>query len=905
MRPVGAMLEILRCSSSDEKLALFNAVDPDLDTWIVSDLQSKWHLQRELIRRRGVLEQTAVLRATELWKRFAFQLFPRTHILSHELAQTLFWNWIEPLHLPWARSPQAVPVVLKQMQMWTSVFSNPHFEDLMGQWFQENPESYVRWGHWFELCTTIWKRCQDENLLMQSWLPAMLLSQDLNRLKWEKPLTFDLGPQISQVEGQLIQELAKIFKVRVLYPEAPWLGMMKNTLRPYELLVGENESGEKDWQPEVGDFVSFGRFSTQLAEVKDAVARVRGWLESGVRPHQIAIVAPEIEEYWPALQMYLEQEGIPAAKPLGARLGGFLEMAQWSSALRTANSQISSGDLEVYLFSRPSSPRLSFDVFKVLFTNVYDAGDLGRARDLFESAAKPLPNKAVKATEFIAWALGHWESDAETSRLLSLLQIFGQEVPAQLELMPSQWLSYLEGLLARRETNLRAADDNGIWCLSLNSAEWLPVTHGIFLNLNEGALRKVDHSPVSDSEGQRVFNDTGFAVGTNDRQELEFEFLWFLKKPWRELRLCFSATDFQGSVLTPSRLWMWAGFVGGQLKKAAESPLRTRWDELQAQSVEALSVERGFSKERSENMLLAFERDFGGEVNTWGRTNQDRLSASGLERYWACPFIFAAERKLKLVDDPLLDLDLDRRTRGNLLHGLVEQLSIEPMRYDWVDEEIEALVDQTRAKGNIQVGDERLWPAIRAQHVRLGKQFLVFERDWRKRFPQTKTIARELAFEADWGGLKMSGRIDRVDQDSHGRYAVIDYKASAMGTSNWKVWTKNRKIQLSLYAYLIENAMTSLPPAAVVAANYYVVKDGDRRKGFHLRDEAAELYGGGDKHQNFLTAEDKAQLFLELQEMIGQTIEDISEGKLNPDPDDYKTCDGCNWRSLCRAKHLN
>jgi RecB family exonuclease len=897
------MLEILRCSTSNDKLGMFNDIDADRETWIVSDLMSKWHLQRELIQRRGVLEQTAVLRATELWQRFAFQLFPRTHILSHELAQTLFWNWIEPMNLPWARSPQAVPVVLKQMQMWMSVFSDPNFEDLMGQWFRDNPESYVRWGHWFELCAEIWKRCQRENLLMVSWLPAMLLSQDLTKITWTKPLTFDLGPQISQVEGQLIQELAKIFTVRVLYPEAPWLGLMRNTLRPYELLLGQNENYSTDWRPDVSEAVSFGRFSTQLAEVKDTVARVRAWLEAGIRPHQIAVVAPDIEEYWPALQMYFEQEGIPAAKPVAAKIGGFLEMAKWASSLRTAMSKVSSGDLEVHLFAQSERPKLRFDEFRVLFSNVYDASDLSRAKNLFEGQA--LPSAPVPATDFIAWALGFWESSAETLRLMSLLQIFGQEVPAQLSLKPGEWLSYLEGLLARRECTLRPADDQGIWCVSLSSAEWLPVTHGVFLNLNEGALRTVDHSPVSDSEGQRVFTDTGYAVGTNDRQELEFEFLWFLKREWQELRLCFSSTDFQGSVLTPSRLWMWAGFVSKQLKREAEAPRPTRWDELQSLPVEKLTEVRGFEKTREESMLLAFRRDFDGSVNTWGRTTLERLSASALERYWACPFMFAAERKLKLSDDPQLDLDVDRRTRGSLLHGLAECLCTEPIRYDWSDQELMQLVDQVREKEQLLIGDERLWPAVRSQHVRLGKQFLAFEKVWRERFPETKTIGREIAFEADWGGLKMAGRIDRVDRDSQGRYAVIDYKAGAGGTTNWKTWIKNQRIQLALYAFLIENAMTGLPKASVVAANYYVIKDNDRRKGFHLKDETSELYSSSDRHMNFITEDDKAALFEMLQEMIGQTIEDLGEGQLNPKPKDFKTCNDCSWRTLCRAPHLN
>src|SRR5436190_17726440 len=111
------MLKIIRCERPEDKRALFSDFNPENHTWVVSDLQSKWHLQKLLLDKRGVLEDFSVLRATDLWKQLAFQLIPGAKVLSRELAQTLFWNWIQPLKLPWARSPQAIPVLLNQMQM--------------------------------------------------------------------------------------------------------------------------------------------------------------------------------------------------------------------------------------------------------------------------------------------------------------------------------------------------------------------------------------------------------------------------------------------------------------------------------------------------------------------------------------------------------------------------------------------------------------------------------------------------------------------------------------------------------------------------------------------------------------------------------------------------------------------
>jgi hypothetical protein len=182
------MLEVLRIDGPEDKRRLFAKADPIHGTWIVSDLQSKWHLQKEFIQARGVLEQTAVLRAQELWQRLCFQVAPQLQPLTMELAQTLFWDWIQEKNLPWARSPQAVSVVLAQMQMWMTIFSDPNHEDIMSQWFSDNQEAYVKWGHWFELSSEIWRRCQESNYVMTAWLPAVLLSQDLSQLHWRRTI---------------------------------------------------------------------------------------------------------------------------------------------------------------------------------------------------------------------------------------------------------------------------------------------------------------------------------------------------------------------------------------------------------------------------------------------------------------------------------------------------------------------------------------------------------------------------------------------------------------------------------------------------------------------------------------------------------------------------------------------
>lgn len=908
------MLRVHSVRGSHDKAEIFAKADPSSAAWVVSDLQSKWHLQRQWLERYGALEQNSVLRAGELWKHFAFQLRPEMRLLSMELAQTLIWNLVEPKRLPWLRSPQSVSVILKQMQMWVSVFGNSGYKELMAEWFGANPEAYVRWGHWFELCSELWETLQEQDLILAPWLPGVLLNEDLSSLRWDKKLIFDLGAQVSLVEGQLIRQLAGHLDITVLYPEAPWLALMPDTLRAYSDLLERPYKGDSKWQPPAEEHLAFRRFSTQLAEVKDAVAQVREWLDQGVPAGEIGLILPDVEDAWPVLRLYLQQEGIPVNKSETSKIGGFVDMSRWLAILRTQLKSVRSADLEMSLYAGLATPRLPVSEFRRLFSNVYDERDLERAEDLFKRGALE-PGQVVGLSEFLGWALGFWAGPA-SERLESLFGLIGQEVPDSLHLPPDQWLNYLEGLLARREVTLKPANENGIWCVSLSSAHWLPLSHAVFMNLHEGAMRSVERSPVSPLDAIRIFQDTGFALGSTDNQQMEFELIWFMQRDWRELRLTFAASDFQGGVLTPSRLWLWTAILNGQFTKEAAVPRPTRWDEIQRLKVDSWLEFKKLGPDRVGDLKAALLREQDGLVSSFAPNPDLSFSASSLTDFWKCPYVFAAKKRFRQADDPALDLDLDPLSRGSLLHSLLEELTIEPMRFDYGDEELLQLIDRIRAETKILLGDERLWPAIRNQHLRLVKMFLVTEKEWRSRFPATKTVGREVEVAGFWDiekgmpvaeptSIRFRGRIDRVDADSQDRYALIDYKASARELTSWKSWLENRQVQMPFYTLLLESGFAQVPPNEVAAANFYVVRDQDRGRGFFVKDSTAELYSSEDRRQNYITPEQKEELLSQLKMELNTALIDITAGRLNANPKNFKTCEKCGWRKQCRAPHLN
>ena len=48
------------------------------------------------------------------------------------------------------------------------------------------------------------------------------------------------------------------------------------------------------------------------------------------------------------------------------------------------------------------------------------------------------------------------------------------------------------------------------------------------------------------------------------------------------------------------------------------------------------------------------------------------------------------------MDFPILDLDVDRRTRGLLAHALLEKLTASPRRFEYSADEIRQMLDQLR-----------------------------------------------------------------------------------------------------------------------------------------------------------------------------------------------------------------
>ena len=924
------MLTLLPFASPSDQRSTFAAFDPLESTWVVSDLNSKYDLNRALMRTRDFLPGEAVLRVSELWKTLLARLRPDFQLVSREFATALISQALTESRHDWARAPGAAGTAYEYMAQLMPLLSNANGDEIAKAWFEQKPEAHGRWGRWYSLAQETWTKLMDEGLIAPPWVAGVLVNETNLYRAWDRPLVFDLGAEMSQVEADLIVGLSASVDVVVLKPDPPWAGEFARALQPYEIfdLHVSKTVAMATSDPEPKPVAVYRRFTTMSAEVKEAVAQARAWLDAGARPSDIAVVACDIEPYWPMLSAYLRVEGVPVQKDGVVRLHSFPDVATWLATLRLRSGDFSEADLELCLFNgaRATGQQphgLTFDRFRQLFGAVYGREDFARDADVVRLFQIELGRESMATRdEFIAWALKMARDDMDPPRLERLLRRLFSEAPEPTVLAVRLWIEALSQAAARSEAVISPGDPDGIAAINLISAESSPCDRMIILGLTESALRSGADTNVLFADVLSLAANYGVYLPHEDRGKLEFEVRWLVEGSGRELLLTVPETDFGGAIQAPAWLWV----KGAATIDKASAPRPTRWDELQRASPQAIARERGWTPERAALLQDSILEDLAIKpLPKFGAGLPLRLSASAIEDYLKCPFIFAVKRLFGLSDLPNLDLDVDASARGRLMHALFERLAQEPFRSDRSSEEVAFALDQARDSVGTELADERLWPSVRARHVELGRRFLAHEQVWRTGFPQTKTAGTEVAVEgfvlASTGELSREapvdeagaplpaypfrGFIDRVDFDDQGFAAILDYKSSAFDLGSFGSWLQKDRLQLVLYAAAFERGLTPLAARPVANAAYYVAKSMNRDAGFKLRDADQGLFAIADRKHNQATAEQKAALYQGAAEKVRIAIGKMRAGEFGPEPKDLKACDACRWSTACRAHHLN
>lgn len=955
-------IEFLWIQNSTQKKQIFEEFDPHKSTWLVSDLNAKMEIQKLCLQRFPFLAENSLLRASELWKKLGLMAFPGHRLVSMDFVRMAVGQWLERSEFSWAKTPGTVAHLLNYCTQLLPILTHDMSEELMRDWWLEHPESLMRWGHWYHLSCWLWKQMRQTRWIPSPWLSSWLNLKVGFEYHWHRPLIVDLGSEFSPMEIEIVERLAQKVEVKMIVPDFRDKPKWKSALYGYSTLLerqpnvdSKNKNKNKNKSESESNSNSnsikneppsqwrsaykknFKKYSSQLAEIKAAVHQVGCWLSEGVQSDQIVIMAPDIEEHWPTISFYLQREQIPVNKNQVVTLQTFPEISRWLAHLRVELGQGHPADLEMSCYGLNNKIEMPFQEFKYLFTHFFDSQDLNRSDELMKlySLATNL-HQTYNVQEFISWALTRWTENKTSQPLDQVVSALWEEAPQNEKFELTHWLKRMESLCSRLEMKQEKGHPTGIELVNIKAGEWGHGTHVWLLGLTESAFRSSLSNGILPSDVFSLEKDLGFCLSHPDKNKEEFDLEWVLTHSWTEMVLSTHLVDLKGGEQSPLLLWLKYAVEAGENWEKCDVPDLLNWDLEQRDSLSDLINSWEWETERKKQFLSDLSIEWGQQpLESWqlSELKDLSLSASQIEMYLQCPFKVAAQRLLRLSDRPELDLDLHPLDQGSFLHHLFELLVTHKL---WeVDESVEIQelakwIEKARVKSRLVLIDEKLWAPLQKKWMQVAQRFLAFEREWRRNFPRTQTLACELEVKGWWSnhttrtedktedrideGLEagieagmIRGRVDRVDHDGHGNLIIIDYKNSGSQAQNHRSWLRNFKLQLALYTCWLEEGLIQLPhqeKREVISAVYFVIRNMDRHKGFILDEGVEGLVAQGNHHQR-MTSREKKELLNEVKKIGLQVIKSFQQGKFGPDPREGKVnCQSCHWKKVCRAPHF-
>lgn len=204
-----------------------------------------------------------------------------------------------------------------------------------------------------------------------------------------------------------------------------------------------------------------------------------------------------------------------------------------------------------------------------------------------------------------------------------------------------------------------------------------------------------------------------------------------------------------------------------------------------------------------------------------------KLSASGYNKLFACPYQFFAGNMLRLASlEELSDMP-EKRDYGGWLHDILqkyhEALATDPeQNREQLIRLVSARVFEKELKKNAAaLGYYARWQKVIPAYLEWAAAREA--QGWHFAHGEEK-YERSLK----WDGCQvvLHGRVDRIDQNMQGQYAVLDYKTSNQSILRAKL-RSGEDHQLPFYGLLLEGGATGVAAANYVALELIKDKTGD------------------------------------------------------------------------------
>lgn len=450
----------------------------------------------------------------------------------------------------------------------------------------------------------------------------------------------------------------------------------------------------------------------------------------------------------------------------------------------------------------------------------------------------------------------------------------------------------------------------------------------------------------SDQDRRELAKTYGLALGTHDRRLDEERFLFHrtVSRARNKLYLCYPYCDKEGkptvrSLFVEDVLDL---FVDGLFEKESAHLVRQRkmgdvtfpvpeaptaGQALRSLALESLSsgsepaiaaARAGGLQDRLRDCLVAASPALpvltDPEIHHRLRA-QTEFVVTDLQRYLGCPFRYFVET---LLDPTGMDPPAHGLRRGQVVHRILCRFGEMLRRVSLVlpEADDDQLAEARRQMGSLveeefaEAGPDLETVILKAELAHHLDRFIDRERECGRRFRvydvevsfggrrETGCGGKESTDDMlNLGGVRLRGRIDRIDWAGDRDLAIItDYKSSKTVTPQ-RLFEENKEIQIPLYMLALR--IFGLKP---IAGEYYAIR-GEKRAGLYLADHAEVLgaASGQIDRSDLVDAGVFEQRLEKAQELAMEAVQGIRGGDFPCEPLPG-TCRYCGLDGICRRQ---
>lgn len=860
--------------------------------WIVPDLETKRHLERDALAERKGFESDQILRSREFWTLLINRQRPDLTVLRRGAVEALLYDFmIDFMTEPAAEQGErrSLPIsrreLLGHLMELAPLWTDPEGSARLSSWVQENAADPT-------LALEILKRGQEffdhlagQGLCAEEWASGWIANLEISPAVWNRTVWLDLGHEWLASEVDAVRRLSQVVDVNVVVPVSSHISSRVEQI--YRLLgwTGKRESGPDS-------FPRTARMKSFLSEAKFAVAKVRAWLDQGVPASDIAVLVPRWGDYDAALAAHFDCEGVPTVGWTVNLSRAAPGLEEWKSNLRVIGGGLSLPDFLACSWSQRHPQNM--EQLRSRLAAVSRSSDVARVSGLQDWILRHQPPSRGSLRGYLQWAVQLAPDHVSETDLSNWIQKIRNGLPDHVVLSRAAVIPFLLDGFHRMESS---TDADGVLISHVRSLEAGNRPYRVLLGWTQEQMGGAGSPTLFDVAA----SDLGYWLRKLDPRVVESSALDHARSDRGEVWALAAEENVAGEALTAVVPWLKWRTRQGPDPLRVESPPLTRWDELQATATgsELIAEELGLTAPPS-----------------WGSIPPQNVAVSRLSAALQCTFKFVATELWRLGDEPELDMDLSSLSAGTLLHRVLE---LAGDRLDWSQDQLTQFLDQAFAELKQPLGEIQYWPEFRNQLLEILDRFLAAEARWRELHPTWKIRSREVSFHLGFDASSQSwvlpdptsatgiwgvrGRIDRMDEGPNKEILIVDYKWSTSGKTFWKSWLEKDDVQLLVYDQAVATGLAGAPGLEVKGLLFYDLRKAQRTRGLmatELKEEFQQDWG----RDIWIDAEGRNKLQQDFSQRLATHLSQVEGGQVVAHPRKPEICDLCNVRDLCRAPHL-